>query len=382
MSSDIRPNTVDASLASRQLPAPAGTIRLSVTAPNQPVAQLMLARVLALWHVNSHNKVVEWPFTAVAEEAGRNATASVDLSIVDGPCPNPGADRGMDAGRLTRVRALPLTSKPTAPADSILMKVPAYDLSGALDEFPSELVGVGKASIRMRLRDALAAAVAGIGALRERALRSWASRAVPACRRLLPRNPPVMRWVLIPAAVALAIVLVGWSMALPGREQEPQAPIARDVPAAVPVEAPPANADPSPGTLLGTAGQSGTENTSRLQVADGRPSAAVPQRRPAPRARTRLRPAPAPTARAAAAPAAASFVGSLEVVSEPEGATVIMNGQPVGTTPLELEGVRAGSHALTVDLDGYRRWSTAVTVVSYKRNRISPKLLRIAPTDQ
>jgi hypothetical protein len=54
-----------------------------------------------------------------------------------------------------------------------------------------------------------------------------------------------------------------------------------------------------------------------------------------------------------------------------------MNGQPVGITPFELRSVRAGSHALTVDLDGYLRWSTAVTVVSGNRNRVTARLLRL-----
>jgi hypothetical protein len=71
---------------------------------------------------------------------------------------------------------------------------------------------------------------------------------------------------------------------------------------------------------------------------------------------------------------AAPYVGSLEVTSDPSGAVVLMDGRVVGTTPLRLNGVRAGSHALTLDLDGYQRWSTAVSVVSGRENRISPKL--------
>jgi hypothetical protein len=95
------------------------------------------------------------------------------------------------------------------------------------------------------------------------------------------------------------------------------------------------------------------------------------------------RPAPAavrgtPTARPApAAPAATGrFTGDLFVVSRPPGATVYMDGKPVGTTPLTLRAVAAGSHAIRIEQDGFRRWSSAVRVVASQQNRVTASLER------
>lgn len=78
----------------------------------------------------------------------------------------------------------------------------------------------------------------------------------------------------------------------------------------------------------------------------------------------------------AGAPGATEFVGVLEIVSEPEGAAVTMDGTPVGTTPMTLVGVRAGSHAVRVDLDGYDRWSRAVHLVTGTNHQVVAELSR------
>ena len=70
------------------------------------------------------------------------------------------------------------------------------------------------------------------------------------------------------------------------------------------------------------------------------------------------------------------YVGSLRVMSEPAGATVRIDGQTVGTTPLQLDRVRVGSHAVHVALDGYPAWSAAATVVYGKSNGVLARLGR------
>jgi hypothetical protein len=84
-----------------------------------------------------------------------------------------------------------------------------------------------------------------------------------------------------------------------------------------------------------------------------------------------------PLTRTAPAPSRAannSFNGSLTVESRPAGAKVSVDGKLVGTTPLMLPQIAAGSHAVQLEHDGYRRWSSSVRVVSGERNRITASL--------
>ena len=55
---------------------------------------------------------------------------------------------------------------------------------------------------------------------------------------------------------------------------------------------------------------------------------------------------------------------------------VFLDGKPVGTTPLTLRAVPIGSHAIRLEHDGYRRWSSAVRVVAGEQNRITASLER------
>ncbi len=91
---------------------------------------------------------------------------------------------------------------------------------------------------------------------------------------------------------------------------------------------------------------------------------------------------PARTASAAPAPApthvapAAGLVGALEVVSRPGGARVFLDGKLIGNTPLLLQTIPAGEHAVRLEYDGYRRWSSSVRVVAAERNRVTASLER------
>jgi len=73
---------------------------------------------------------------------------------------------------------------------------------------------------------------------------------------------------------------------------------------------------------------------------------------------------------------AARFAGALAVDSRPSGAKVFMDGKLVGTTPMALPTVPAGSHAIRLEHDGYRRWSSSVRVVAGEQNRVTASLER------
>jgi hypothetical protein len=90
--------------------------------------------------------------------------------------------------------------------------------------------------------------------------------------------------------------------------------------------------------------------------------------------RPRVRAAVSSPVRTRRQAAAAQFRGVLAVSSRPEGAEVLMNGAPVGHTPMVLGSVPAGSHAVVVRQDGYVSWSASVRVVADQRTQVSPNL--------
>jgi hypothetical protein len=77
---------------------------------------------------------------------------------------------------------------------------------------------------------------------------------------------------------------------------------------------------------------------------------------------------------AAALPPAPAPPASLQVESRPTGAQVWIDGRLVGTTPLQLSSVETGSHALRLELPGYRPWTTSVSVSRGARARVAASL--------
>jgi hypothetical protein len=101
-----------------------------------------------------------------------------------------------------------------------------------------------------------------------------------------------------------------------------------------------------------------------------RPPAAT---RPATRKPAATRPAPAagtdkPAARreepaaAETAPAAPAVAGVLRVRSDVPGASVFLDRKFLGTTPLDVDGLAAGSHRLNVSVEGYEGHAQAVDI--------------------
>ncbi len=61
-------------------------------------------------------------------------------------------------------------------------------------------------------------------------------------------------------------------------------------------------------------------------------------------------------------PAPVSAIGSISVTSSPAGAEIYIDNAYKGITPLTVEGISAGAHAVRVALAGYNDWSTTVQV--------------------
>lgn len=68
------------------------------------------------------------------------------------------------------------------------------------------------------------------------------------------------------------------------------------------------------------------------------------------------------------------FIGVLAVASVPTGAAVFVNQQHVGETPLQLTRLRAGSHVVRIEHEGYERWTTAVLVPAGRQTRVTARL--------
>ena len=68
------------------------------------------------------------------------------------------------------------------------------------------------------------------------------------------------------------------------------------------------------------------------------------------------------------------YRGHLSIDSVPRGATVFINQQRVGITPMDLPRQPAGSYAVWVQREGYRRWTAGVLVPSNRVTRVTAKL--------
>jgi serine/threonine protein kinase len=70
------------------------------------------------------------------------------------------------------------------------------------------------------------------------------------------------------------------------------------------------------------------------------------------------------------------YTGALSVDSRPLGAKVYLDGRLIGTTPVAVTVVAAGEHAIRLERDGYRRWSSSVRIVANESNRVTASLER------
>ncbi len=101
-----------------------------------------------------------------------------------------------------------------------------------------------------------------------------------------------------------------------------------------------------------------------LEEPEPAPKASVPVSPPRPDGQARAQPR---TERAPREP----FVGTLSVEAVPTGGEVFVNRRSVGTTPVRLSGLRAGSHLVWIERAGYRRFTKVVTVPADQVTQVS-----------
>ena len=154
------------------------------------------------------------------------------------------------------------------------------------------------------------------------------------------------------AAVLAALATGAWGLMTFAPDEVSEAPAAESEPAK-PVSVPPPLVDSGPPSPI--------RNAASVSAAASPPAPA--------------RPAPAPPARppARAAPRPAGYVGTLTIDATPAG-DVFLNRQRVGPTPVRLEKLRAGSHLIWIEREGYRRWTRVVAVTSDRISRVSADL--------
>jgi hypothetical protein len=88
---------------------------------------------------------------------------------------------------------------------------------------------------------------------------------------------------------------------------------------------------------------------------------------------TRAALAARPAAPAPEAPA--TRTGSLVIESRPTGATIILNGRQVGTTPMTIDDLEPGTYTVQLQLADFRPIRTTVRVVAGARARAAASLV-------
>ena len=74
----------------------------------------------------------------------------------------------------------------------------------------------------------------------------------------------------------------------------------------------------------------------------------------------------------------ATYVGTLSIDASPGGA-VFINRKPAGQTPVRINGLKAGSHLVWIERDGYRRFTRVVQVPANRVSRLSAELEPLTP---
>ena len=88
------------------------------------------------------------------------------------------------------------------------------------------------------------------------------------------------------------------------------------------------------------------------------------------------------TATRSTSPELSRYRGSLAIRSEPLGAVVSVDGHVVGSTPILLKAVPAGSRVVRIESQGYERWSSAARVAANQETLIVATLQRESPINR
>jgi len=76
----------------------------------------------------------------------------------------------------------------------------------------------------------------------------------------------------------------------------------------------------------------------------------------------------------AGAPAAGAAAGAISIASDPPGASVYVDGQFVGETPLDVQQVTAGDHRVRLVKDGYLENGRVVNIAAGKTGTVAVRL--------
>lgn len=152
---------------------------------------------------------------------------------------------------------------------------------------------------------------------------------------------------MIAAAVLAAFATGVWGLITFAADAAPEPPAIQTQPEPLPV----------PPAVVGAPAPPEVEKRNAEIVAAGPPARAAPRGGPPARA----------------APRVISYVGTLTIDATPAG-EVFLNRESVGHTPLRLEGLRAGSHLIWIQREGFRRWTRVVPVAADRISRVSATL--------
>lgn len=75
------------------------------------------------------------------------------------------------------------------------------------------------------------------------------------------------------------------------------------------------------------------------------------------------------------------YRGTLSVAADQPQAEVFVDRKRVGTAPVRLKNLRAGSHLVWIESEGHRRWTRVVTVPAAKVTRVKADLEPVDPAD-
>jgi PEGA domain len=155
------------------------------------------------------------------------------------------------------------------------------------------------------------------------------------------------------------------------------APAAARTAAAAPAAAPVASvesAKPTPEPSTESARGPSVVKATEVAAATVTPAASAPRStRRAPIPSSKTRPSTIPQSQPTAAPNTA-LGGSIEIMSRPRDAQVLLDGTVVGRAPMSIANVSEGMHEVRVELDGFKPWVGSVRVKGGSRARVGASL--------
>jgi len=73
------------------------------------------------------------------------------------------------------------------------------------------------------------------------------------------------------------------------------------------------------------------------------------------------------------------YKGTLAIAADRPGARVYLNRREIGVAPVRVPNLKAGSHLVWIESDGFRRWTRVVTVPAERVTRVAADLEPLEP---